>query len=92
MVRSDTNPNDAATVALHALSWTLKESFRSERLVALTGLSPADLRTRLDDPAVLAATLAFLEAHEPDLIACAAAIGRTPAQLVSARAALEQGS
>jgi hypothetical protein len=51
---------------------------------------PEDLRSRLGDAAVLAAVLRFLEAHEPDLIACAEELGALPAQLVEARRSLEQ--
>jgi hypothetical protein len=39
---------------------------------------------------VLAAILGFLEAHEPDLLACADALGVKPAQLVEARRRLER--
>lgn len=77
-------------VALHALAWVLIEDSRAERLVALTGLTPTDLRSRVEEPGVLAACLAFLEAHEPDLIACAEATGATPGALVAARRALEE--
>ena len=59
-------------------------------MLALTGLDPASLRARAGEPAVLAAALSFLEANERDLVACAEAIGTTPAALVSAREALEQ--
>ncbi len=88
MTGTDTNDN-AAETALHALAWTLAEPARAERLLATTGLDPADLRARVGEPAVLAAVLGHLEAHEPDLIAAADAIGRTPAALVAARIALE---
>jgi hypothetical protein len=71
------------TVALSALGWTLADDRRAERLLALTGLTPVDLRARADDPAVLGAVIGFLEAHEPDLIACAAAIGARPEALVA---------
>lgn len=80
--------NRAAELALDALGWTLDDPARAERLLALTGLTPLDLRTRIEEPAVLGAVLRFLEAHEPDLIACAEAIGRGPADLVAARQAL----
>lgn len=92
MGRTDTNPRDTQTVALNALVWTLSDERRADRLVSLTGLTPADLRARLAEPGVLAACLAFLEAHEPDLIACADAVGATPDALVAARAALEQAA
>ncbi|NJC34810.1 hypothetical protein GGR88_002324 [Sphingomonas jejuensis] len=73
-----------------ALGWTLSDDERASRLLALTGLDPADLRSRLEDDAVLAAILRFLETHEPDLIACADAIDVPPADLVASREALER--
>jgi hypothetical protein len=48
------------------------------------------LRQRIGDPALLAAVLGFLEAHEPDLIACADALDLSPAELVEARRRLER--
>jgi hypothetical protein len=85
---NETNQADQA-LALAALGWALGENGRADRLLALTGLTPDDLRARLDDPALLAAVLRFLEAHEPDLVACAEALGVKPAQLVEARRRLE---
>ena len=79
----------AAATALQALAWTLGDPARAERLLALTGLDPADLRTRAGEPAVLAAALAFLENHEADLVACADALDVAPAALVAARERLE---
>lgn len=89
MRASDTNIPEPATLALQALVWTLDDGDRAGRLLAVTGLDPDDLRGRAGDPAVLAATLNFLESHEPDLVACAAAIGVPPAALVRAREQLE---
>jgi Protein of unknown function (DUF3572) len=80
--------NDPVPLALSALAWTLQDDARAERLLAVTGLDADTLRASLADPALLAGTLGFLEAHEPDLIACAAALGVKPEVLVSARAAL----
>jgi hypothetical protein len=82
--------NDAEAVALGALGWTLADDARAARLLALTGLTPAALRAGIGDPAMLAALLRFLESHEPDLVACAAALGLTPMRLVAAREALER--
>jgi hypothetical protein len=39
---------------------------------------------------VLVAVLRFLEDHEPDLLAVAAAMNKRPEELVAARSALEQ--
>ncbi|UVO51412.1 DUF3572 domain-containing protein [Sphingomonas sp. SUN019] len=80
---------DADSLALRALVWTLAEPDRALRLISLTGLEPSDLRSRITDPTVLAASLAFLEAHEPDLIACAEGLGVKPEALVRARHTLE---
>ena len=82
--------NDEEALALGALGWTLSEDRRAGRLVALTGLTPAGMRERLEDRDFLAATLRFLEGHEPDLVGCADALGVTPAALVTAREALER--
>ncbi|HYI65156.1 MAG TPA: DUF3572 domain-containing protein [Allosphingosinicella sp.] len=81
--------NDDEALALGALGWTLSEDARATRLIALTGLTPAGMRERLEDRDFLAAVLRFLEGHEPDLVACAGALGVAPARLVSAREGLE---
>jgi len=86
----ETNARDPAALALAALGWTLSEAPRAERLLALTGLTPDELRAGIGEPATLAAVLAFLEAHEPDLVACAETIGAAPAELVEARRRLER--
>ena len=88
MQAAETN-GDATTLALAALGWTVSDASRAQRLLDVTGLTPADLRARAAEPAVLGAVLGFLEAHEPDLIACAETIGTTPAALVAAHARLE---
>lgn len=80
---------DAAALALRALVWTLVEPQRAMRLLDVTGLTPADLRSRASDPAMLSAALAFLEAHEPDLVACAGELGVTPGAIVAARRTLD---
>ena len=81
--------NDPEALALAALGWALSDQPRAERLLALTGLAPADLRARLGDPALLAAVIGFLESHEPDLVACADALGVAPTMLIEARRRLE---
>ena len=62
---------------------------RAERFLSITGLSPDGIRDSLGDRHMLAACLAFLENHEPDLIAVAQAIGVKPETLILARAELE---
>jgi hypothetical protein len=89
MKDQETNRDNSAALALSALGWTLTEQARAERLLALTGLAPDDLRARLGESALLAAVLRFLESYEPDLLACAEAIGTSPSELVEARRRLE---
>ena len=81
--------NDAEALALAALAATLTDERRAERFLSLTGLSPDGIRSRIDDPALMAACIGFLEAHEPDLIAVAEVIGVKPEQLLRAKAELE---
>jgi hypothetical protein len=81
--------NEGETLALGALGWVLAEEARASRLLALTGLTPDGLRAWVQDKEFLAAVLRFLENHEPDLIACAAALGVPPLRLVAARRELE---
>ena len=81
--------NDAEAIALLALGWTLGDDARASRLLALTGLDPETLRARIGERALLAAVLRFLEAHEPDLLACAEALALTPLRLVETRRMLE---
>jgi len=83
--------NDAEALALAAMAATLTDERRARRFLDLTGLEVGELRNRAvaGDRALLAATIAFLESHEPDLLAVAGAIGSSPAQLVAARGILE---
>ena len=81
--------NDAEAIALRALGWTVGDDVRASRLLALTGLTPETLREKVGEPDLLAAVLRFLEAHEPDLVACAEALGTTPPRFVEMRRRLE---
>lgn len=85
MPRSETINHDAPTLALNALVWILGDDARANRLLALTGLDGDSIRTRIGDPVLLGAVLDFLGQHEPDLIACAEALGVKPGDLISAR-------
>jgi Protein of unknown function (DUF3572) len=79
-------PDHAMTIALLALGYILEDTSRAERFLALTGLTPDDLRSSVAEPATQAAILDFLLAHEPDLLACAHSLALKPDDLVRARA------
>lgn len=83
----ETNSNISAEteiLALQALGWVLQDEDRAQRLLALTGLDPRELRSGLEDPAMLSSLLGFLANHEPDLVACAESIGVPPEKLGAA--------
>jgi Protein of unknown function (DUF3572) len=86
----DEQTNQDEALALGALGWILADDGRAERLLALTGLTPDDVRTQLQERDFLAAVLRFLENHEPDLIACAETLGVPALRLVAAREGLER--
>ena len=81
---------DAEALALSALAAMLSDERRARRFLDLSGIGTDELRTRAADPQLLAAVIRFLEAHEPDLVAVAEAIGVVPQELVAAREALEE--
>ena len=86
----DTNDKlGASGLAFQALAWALMDGSRADRLLSLTGLTPEGLRNSVTDRSTQAAILSCLEAYEPDLVACAAVIGVSPATLVHARRELE---
>ena len=82
--------NDAETLALSALATTLSDERRAQRYLDLSGIDTDELRRRASEPVLLAALIRFLEAHEPDLIDVAEALGVSPQDLVDARRELEQ--
>ena len=83
------DPGDAETLALAALAATLTDERRARRFLDLTGLDADELRARAGERSLLSAALAFLEAHEPDLVAVAQVIGIGPERLIEARRELE---
>jgi hypothetical protein len=87
---ADALPTDAHAIALLALATAVSDERRAKRFLDLTGIGTDELRARAGEPAVLAALLRFLEAHEPDLLAVAQALDLRPEALVQARRALEE--
>jgi hypothetical protein len=83
------SPNDPVAIALAALAATLSDERRARRFLDLTGIGTDELRARAAEPALLAAVLRFLEAHEPDLVAVSEELGVGPDELVAARRELD---
>ncbi len=85
-------PNDPYALALSALAATLTDERRAQRFLDLTGIETGELRARAADPSLLTALIAFLEAHEPDLLAVCEDIGVKAEQLVAVRRQIEGGA
>lgn len=83
---------DPHAIALAALAATLVDQRRAQRFLDLTGIGTDELRRRVHDSSLLAALIAFLEAHEPDLISVAELVGIEPAKLAAVRHELEADS
>lgn len=81
---SMTKCDAAATLALRALAHIAGDPDLGPRFLDLTGLDVATLRARAGEPDVLTAALGFLEAHEPSLVATAAALHVAPTALTAA--------
>jgi hypothetical protein len=82
-------PSDPYALALAALAAALTDERRAQRFLDLTGIDTGELRRRAGDPNLLIALIAFLEAHEPDLLSVCEAIGVKADALVAARRQIE---
>jgi hypothetical protein len=87
-LKSDPSLAAAEMLGLRALGHIVGDTDLGPRFLDLTGLDVATLRAQAGSPAVLSAVLGFLEAHEPSLIATAAALDVPPAALTAANRAL----
>jgi len=74
----------AFSYGLMAVTYILAEDALRDRFLALSGLSPDEIRASLQKPDFLASALEFLISHEPDLIACAESINESPKDIVAA--------
>ena len=75
----------AAALALQALAFLVADEARCQRLLALTGLAPDDLRARAADPALLGGVLDHVLGDETLVVAFAAEAGIAPERVAGAR-------
>ena len=85
------NQDPSLSVALSALAFLAADETALGRLLTETGLDPAALRGRADDPELLGAVLDFLFADETLLLDFCRAEGLAPQAVIRARAALPGG-
>ncbi|MFC3071920.1 DUF3572 domain-containing protein [Shinella pollutisoli] len=79
---------EAEATAVAVLGWLAGEPELLSRFLALTGVSPADVRHAAGDPGFLAGLLDFLMGHEPTLLDFCEASGLPPETVVRAHAVL----
>ena len=82
---------DAETVAIHALTFLAADLERLERFLALTGLSPDEVRAAAGDPGFLAAVLEHTTQDETLLMTFSANAGIAPEAIEAARIRLGRG-
>ena len=82
------NSTEAETLALKALAFLAHSPDEIDRFVALSGVAPADLRARADEPEILAAVLDFLLADDTRVTGFCEEAGIDPRELHAARRAL----
>ena len=80
--------NEAETLALKALAFLAHSEEDLDRFVTLSGVTPADLRSRADDPEILAAVLDFVLADDARITDFCEAAEIDPRELHAARRAL----
>ena len=85
------NEEVATGHALNALSFIIADENMQDRFLALSGMSPDEMKERLQETEFLASILEFLVSHEPDLISYAESANQRPELIVTAWRALGGG-
>ena len=86
--KDTTVAQDAEVTAVAILGWLAGEPELLSRFLALTGVSPSEVRNAINDPGFLAGLVDFLMSHEPTLLAFSDATGIKPEAVVHAHAVL----
>jgi len=75
----------AGEIAVSCLNFIALDEDQLHRFIALSGISPHDIRSQAMEPGFLAGVLDFVMGHEPTLIAFAAQAGIKPEDVGRAR-------
>lgn len=84
-------PETAYSYAFAAIGHIMQKDDLRDRFMALSGLSPDNIKENIEDPAFLASILEFFINHEPDLIALAEDQNVAPETIVKAWRSLGGG-
>ncbi|MBX9932077.1 MAG: DUF3572 domain-containing protein [Methylobacterium sp.] len=82
--KSDQGQDSAEQVALAILGWIAGDEDRFYPFLAVTGLSPENLRASAGEPGFLAGVLDYVVGDEAVLTACAAALDLPPERVALA--------
>jgi hypothetical protein len=82
----------AELIAYKAMAFVADDEDRMGRFLALSGVGPTELRTRLQEPAFQLGLLDFLLNYEPDLLAFAEHAEIEPTQPAWARRTLARAA
>ena len=83
---------DPETLGLMALAWLAADAAQLQRFLDVSGLDPADLRTRASEPEMLAAVMDYLLSVDALLAQFCADQGLKPEDVHRARAKLPGGT
>ena len=82
----------AEILAIQAAAWLISDEDRTSAWMAETGISPADLGGRLEEPEMLAGILDYLLSADHLVLGFAEAAGIGPAEVLTARRGLPGGA
>jgi hypothetical protein len=74
----------AEETAAAVLGWLAGEPDMFQRFLALSGVTPDQIRQAVSDPGFLAGVIDFIMGHEPTLLAFCEATGTKPETVVAA--------
>lgn len=84
-------PGEAEAVGIRALAFVASDPDLLPRFLSVTGIDAGRIREAAREPGFLAGVLDFVLAHEPTVMAFAAASALDPSSLAAARRALPGG-
>ncbi len=85
-------PDIASENAFQAINYIVSSDELRDRFLALSGLSPNELKENLIELSFQASILEFLLSHDPDLISFAEEFNQKPENIVAAWRALGGGA
>ena len=82
-------PEAAEQVSIKGIGYLAGDHEQLSRFLALTGMSPQDIRPQIAETSFQVAILDFFLGHEPTLLSFAASIGIDPSDILKAKQALD---